>query len=122
METEEVTPVELLEFFEGIDVHFEEDELLYFDGRCTTPDVDDFDNWVFTLVNINRTCHVFVPPKLAFYFINLELNNVSLLPNSLGTEYITSSRMKLLCRRYKLQHLTALYPYTPGQYYNNNLG
>lgn len=122
METDEVTPVELLEFFEGIDEHFGDDELLYFDGRCTSSEVDELGNWVFTLININRTCHVFVPPKLAFYFINMELNNVSLLPNSLGTEYITCSRMKLLCRRYKLQHLVALLPYTPGQYYNDTLG
>jgi|GEM_PF-3915639 len=121
MNQEDVTPVEFLEFFEETDAYFSDDELVYFDGRCTGSDVDDFDNWDFTLVNINRTCHVLIPTKIAFYFINLALSNVSLLPNSFGSEYITFNRMRSLVSRYKLQHLTALYPCTPGRYYTDSM-
>ena len=121
METRDVTPEGFLEFFEATDEYFGADELLYFDGRSTGTDEDNLDDWVFTLVNINRTVHLFVPPQIAFYFINLALSNVCLLPNSVGTEYITCNRMKWLVRAYKLKHLTPLYPFTPEQYYQTSL-
>lgn len=122
METQDVTPAEFLEFFEATDKFYADDELVYFDGRGTAVDEYDYNDWVFTLVNINRTCHMYVPPKLAFYFINLALSNVSLLPNALGTEYITCARMKYLVRSYKLKHLTPMYPCAPEQYYQTSVG
>ena len=122
MDIPEITLDEFLEFFEVIEEYFGNDELVFFDGRCTGSDVDNYEDWVFTLVNSNRNCHIFVPTKIAFYYINLALSNVSLLPNSFGTEYITCARMRSLISRYKLQHLTALYPYTAGQYYTDTMG
>lgn len=118
MNIPDVTPNDFLEFFEAIDEHFLHDEFIYFDGRCNADDAGDYENWVFCLVNLKRTVHLFVPPKIAFFYINLVLVNVSPLPSSIGTEYTSCLHLKSLCRKNRLHHLTSLYPYTKGQYYN----
>ena len=118
MDIPEVTLDEFLEFFEATDEHFFNDELVYFDGICTADDSGNYENWVFCLVNSKRTVHLFVPPKIAFFYVNLVLVNVSPLPSTIGTEYTSCLHMKSLCRKNRLQHLTSLYPYTRGEYYN----
>ena len=119
MEVPVVTAIEFLDFFEAADEHFSPNELVFFDGCCVGSDVDDLENWIFTLVNEKRDTHLFVLPQVAFYFIHLALSNVSPLPNSISTDFITCSRLKFICTRYKLQHLTALYPYSPREHFNN---
>lgn len=118
MHIPEITLNDFLEFFEATDEHFTEGEPVYFDGRCTATDACNYENWVFCLVNCKRSIHLFVPPQIAFFFVNLVLVNVSPLPSSVATEYTTCLDMKSLCRKNRLQHLTSLYPYTKGQFYN----
>lgn len=100
----QVSEEEFREFFDCVEAHFSK-ELIYFDGRCTSPDMDDYANWIFCLVNNSRTSFLFVPPQVAFFFINLALSNVSPLPNTLTTEDITHDRMRFLHRKYRLQQL-----------------
>ena len=86
-------------------------ELIYFDGRSTSPHVEDYRSWTFCLVNQSRTQYLFIPSHIAFFFITLALDNLSPLPNCFTTGDITCKRILHLYHNYRAQTLIHLQPF-----------
>lgn len=102
MALSEITLIEFEKFYYAVKAFFG-DEPIYFDGRSFKTELDEYLDWTFCLVNRDRAKYMFVPKHIAFFFINLALNNVSPLPNTLTTFDITCERLHYLYHRYALQ-------------------
>ena len=105
-----ITPEEFNDFFNEVRATYAT-ELVYFDGRSTSPYVEDYRSWTFCLVNRFRDKYLFIPSHIAFFFITLALDNLSPLPNSFTTGDITCKRLQYLYRNYRLQPLTHIQPF-----------
>lgn len=100
-----ISETEFKEFFICVNKSFPKDAI-YFDGRCTSPAMDNHANWIFYLVNQRRSTFLFVPSYLAFFFINIALSNISPLPDTITTCDITCEHMQYLHSKYRRQQLT----------------
>ena len=99
MNLPDINQTEFAEFLEAVSDTYGAEQV-YFTGVCVNSNLNDYKNWKFCLVNKSRSTHLLVPAKLAFFFINLALSNVSPLPYTITTQTISYARLSYLHRKY----------------------
>jgi hypothetical protein len=110
MKIPKITQTEFTDFFEAVSAIYGT-EMVYFTGNCTNTDPDDYSSWTFYLANQFRSNYLLIPAKLAFFFINVALSNLSPLSNTVTTEDISYTRLRYLHCKYGIYQLKHIKPY-----------